>query len=328
LVKKNLIIVISAIMLSVFLLSIFINPLVDTTSVSPDQNLKMNKFFLDFENDRKSIFLIGSSHVARFNHTYIQEQINSEKKEYTIFNLSINGDYPKNRLNSIANITSLKPDLVLYGISHWEFADEILKSELSKPKSIFPDPSIYLKKTIQNFEEIFDINFARWNYAKSLTINLIKNTIGIDDTKGTENLPVENLSFNQLRKSNMDVLDNLSLKRSLESNTSQIEKIYFDHENVLALKQMIDIFQQNDISVILFSSPVSNIYLNSISNDDQKIFEDILKEISKNQNVEVILLHDKFRHDSIWNDPNHIAYNPKSNIVYDEIVSIIENNLE
>ena len=97
-------------MLSVFLLSIFINPLVDTTSVSTDQNLKMNEFFLDFENDQKSIFLIGSSHVARFNHTYIQEEINSEKKEYTIFNLSINGDYPKNRLNSIMNIISLNPD--------------------------------------------------------------------------------------------------------------------------------------------------------------------------------------------------------------------------
>ena len=315
-------------MLSAFLLSIFINPLVDTTSVSTDQNLKMNEFFLDFENDQKSIFLIGSSHVARFNHTYIQEEINSEKKEYTIFNLSINGDYPKNRLNSIMNIISLNPDLVLYGISHWEFADEILKSELSKPKSIFPDPSIYLKKTIQNFEEIFDIDFVKWNYAKSLTINLIKNTIGIDDVNESVDLSVENLPFNQLRKSNIDVLDNLSLKRNFESNTSQIEKIYSNHENVLALKQMIDIFQQNNIPVILFSSPVSDIYLNSISNDDQKIFEDILNEISTNQNIEIILLHDKFRHDSIWNDPNHIAYNPKSNIVYDEIISIIENNLE
>jgi hypothetical protein len=315
-------------MLSVFLLSIFINPLVDNTSVSTDQNLKMNEFFLDFENDRKSIFLIGSSHVARFNHTYIQEQINNQKKEYTIFNLSINNDYPKNRLNSIMNITSLNPDLVLYGISHWEFADEILKSELSKPKSIFPDPAIYLEKTIQNFEEIFDINFVGWNYAKSLTINLIKNTIGMDDVDGTIDLPVENLPFNQLRKSYIDVLDNLSLKRSLESTTSQIEKIYSNHENVLALKQMINIFQQNNIPVLLFSSPVSDIYLNTISDDDQKIFEDILKEISKNEKVEVILLHDKFRYDSIWNDPNHIAYNSKSNIVYDEIVSLIKNNLE
>jgi predicted secreted protein len=314
--------------LSVFLLSIFINPLVDNTSVSTDQNLKMNEFFLDFENDRKSIFLIGSSHVARFNHTYIQEQINNQKKEYTIFNLSINNDYPKNRLNSIMNITSLNPDLVLYGISHWEFADEILKSELSKPKSIFPDPAIYLEKTIQNFEEIFDINFVGWNYAKSLTINLIKNTIGMDDVDGTIDLPVENLPFNQLRKSYIDVLDNLSLKRSLESTTSQIEKIYSNHENVLALKQMINIFQQNNIPVLLFSSPVSDIYLNTISDDDQKIFEDILKEISKNEKVEVILLHDKFRYDSIWNDPNHIAYNSKSNIVYDEIVSLIKNNLE
>jgi hypothetical protein len=327
LVKKNLIVVISAIMLSVFLLSIFINPLVDNTSVSTDQNLKM-KFFLDFENDRKSIILIGSSHVARFNHTYIQEQINNQEKEYTIFNLSINADYPKNRLNSIMNITSLNPDLVLYGISHWEFADEILKSELSKPKSIFPDPAIYLKKTIQNFEEIFNLDFIGWNYAKSLTINLIKNTIGMDDVDGTIDLPVENLPFNQLRKSHIVVLDNLSLKRSLESNTSQIEKIYSNHENVLALKQMINIFQQNNIPVLLFSSPVSDIYLNTISDDDQKIFEDILKEISKNEKVEVIFLHDKFRYDSIWNDPNHIAYNSKSNIVYDEIVSLIKNNLE
>jgi HSP90 family molecular chaperone len=315
-------------MLSVFFLSIFINPLVDTTSVSTDQNLKMNEFFSDFENDRKSIFLIGSSHIARYNHTYIQEQINNEKKEYTIFNLSIDGDYPKNRLNSIINITSLNPDLVLYGVSHWEFADEMLKSELSKPKSIFPDPAIYLKKTIQHFEEIFNVNFKNWNHAKILTINLIKNTIGIDDVNSTIDLPVENLPFNQLRKSNIDVLDDLSLKRNFESNVSQIEKIYSNHENVFALKQMIDIFQQNNIPVILFSSPASDIYLNSISDDDQKNFEYILKEISKNQKVEVIFLHDKFRHDSIWNDPTHMAYNPKSNLVYDEIISIIENNLE
>ena len=65
------------------------------------------------------------------------------------------------------------------------------------------------------------------------------------------------------------------------------------------------------ISKILFSSPVSDIYLNSISNDDQKNFEDILKEISKNQKVEVIFLHDKFRHDSIWNDPPYLTISQK-----------------
>lgn len=326
--KKNLIIVIIAFILSLFLLSIFINPVSTSTNTDTNQNSKINDFYSNFDSNQKSIFILGSSHVGRFNHMYIEEQINNGKEDYVIFNLSINGDFPENRLKSIEKIVLLKPDLILYGVSHWEFANEILKSDASKPKSFLPDPAIHLKQSIQTFEEILGLNFIGWNSAKSLTINLIKNTIGIDDTKGIENLPVENLPFNSLRKSHTIILDELSLKRSLESKTSQIDKIYFEHENTSSLRKIINIFQQNEIPVILFSSPVSDVYLNTITNDDQRNFEKILADISKIDDVSILLLHDKFRYEQIWNDPNHLAYNTKSNFVYHDLIDMIKDTLK
>jgi hypothetical protein len=326
---KSWIIVIIAVLLSFCLLSIFISPIPNSTNITIDQILKKeDTFYSNFEKNDKSIFLIGSSMVGRFNHTYIQEQINKEKGEYTIFNLAISDDYPTNRLSSISKIISLTPDLVVYGISHRVFADEILKSELIKPKSILPDPTIYLKKSIQNFEEIFGLNFERWNSAKQLTINLIKNTMGMKDMMGSENLLIENSPFYHLRKSHMVVLDDLSLKRSMESNTSQLEKIYHDHENVSDLKKIIKNLQHENIPIILFSVPLSDIMLNSISNNDQKIFEDILKKISEDEEVKVVFLHDKFRYAHVWNDPHHLAYGSKSNSVNDSIVTIIMESLE
>jgi len=319
--------VISAFLLSIFLLSLFINPVTNPVDIL-NLDREENEFYSIFNNTNKSIFLIGSSQIGRLNQTYIQEGINTDKNNYTVFNLADNSDTPKKRLNSISHIVKIKPDLVIYGIGHIDFADFIMKSDLSKPETILPDPAIHLHKNIEKFEKIINMNFERWNYAKSLTINLIKNTIGIDDTKGTEDLTRENSPFYNLRNAHTIVLDELSLKRSLESNKSQLEKIYLEHENVAAIKEIIKILQTNEIPTIIISIPVSDVMLNTISKVDQKNFEDILKEISQDTDVEIIHLHDKFRNMSIWNDPTHIAYGSKSTVVNDRVLSIILENLE
>ena len=326
-VKKISIITISAFLITLFLLSVFINPIQNTTSTSNLNQKIEDDFYSNFNYTDKSIFLVGSSQVGRLNQTYIQEQINNKKSDYMVFNLAINSDSPKNRLNSISKIIELKPDLVVYGVSYMEFADFIIKTELSKPKSLLPDSAFYLKEIIINLENLFNLNFEGWNSAKVLTINYLKNMIGIGDKDDSEDITLKNSPFYNIRKSYTVVLDELSLKRSLESNKSQIEKIYREHENVEALKEIIKKFQTDEIPIVIFSIPVSNVMLETISEHDQERFEKVLYEISYETGIDIILLHNEFGNMDIWNDPIHLAYGSKSIIFNDKITSVILENL-
>ena len=149
----------SAFLLSIFLLSLFINPVTNPVDIS-NLDQEENEYYSIFNNTNKSIFLIGSSQIGRLNQTYIQEGINTDKNNYIVFNLADNSDTPKKRLNSISHIVKIKPDLVIYGIGHIDFADFIMKSDLSKPETILPDPAIHLHKNIEQFEKIINMNLV------------------------------------------------------------------------------------------------------------------------------------------------------------------------
>ena len=74
---------------------------------------------MDYTKDK--IFIIGSSNVYAINATRINEQVSNAHKNYLVYNLADMSDTPTKRLNSIDNIISHKPELVLYSLGTWEF---------------------------------------------------------------------------------------------------------------------------------------------------------------------------------------------------------------
>ena len=81
------------------------------------------------ENSKKRIFLIGSSSVYSVNATHINHQLSSNNLNYEIFNLADMSDSPRKRIQSIENIISNEPQIVIYGLGAWEFK----KNHSSKP---------------------------------------------------------------------------------------------------------------------------------------------------------------------------------------------------
>ena len=74
-----------------------------------------------FDSDSHKILILGSSHVGQLNTTLVNEIISQRHPNYVVYNLASAGDTPQKRLKSISQIISLKPDMILYGVSYRDF---------------------------------------------------------------------------------------------------------------------------------------------------------------------------------------------------------------
>ena len=76
----------------------------------------------NFNSEHKQIFIIGSSQVVAINSINIQNYLKSSGYgNYDVYNLAVISDTPYSRLNTIDQIISAKPILILYGIADRDF---------------------------------------------------------------------------------------------------------------------------------------------------------------------------------------------------------------
>jgi len=93
------------------------------------------------------------------------------------------------------------------------------------------------------------------------------------------------------------------------------------------LKKIISELKKNDIEVILFSTPLSRIYLDKIGSADIEIFEAALQKISDEFDVKLYHFHDKYADTNVWSDISHVSTNPNSSIYSTDIANIILNEI-
>ena len=87
-----------------------------------------NFYSQDLGNNKKKIFLIGSSYVGTLNTTLINEKIFFIDKNYEVYNLAITSDHPEKRIHQIEQIISMKPNMIFYGVSFFDFQSTIEKN--------------------------------------------------------------------------------------------------------------------------------------------------------------------------------------------------------
>ena len=73
------------------------------------------------EDLKKRIFLLGSSSVYPIDVQYINSQLSLNELNYEIYNLADMSDSPKKRLQSLSNVISHKPDIIIYGLDMENF---------------------------------------------------------------------------------------------------------------------------------------------------------------------------------------------------------------
>ncbi len=310
--------ILSILLAFLFSFSVFflLNGFTPNTTPSINQNLFWNE---DFSKNEKTVFLFGSSHVGQLNATYIQEKINHLPNTPKVFNLAYDSDKPSIRIDTIEKTVSLNPTLILYGISYFDLADSA--KEITVPGL----GEIYNEFVAKNYE-FFEIHNPKWTTLN--TIKIIAANMGIN-LPTREVVLIDNTPFYNYQKSQTVIATNSELIRQTKNFPLDFTiSIKTDNQEIEDLKKIITTLKENDIEIILFVTPVSSAYFESLNNEPKDNFHQKIEDISNEFGISVIDLSQKYSDYEIWADPTHVALNKKSLIYSKQIVKIINEELE
>ena len=265
---------------------------------------------MDYTKDK--IFIIGSSNVYAINATRINEQVSNAHKNYLVYNLADMSDTPTKRLNSIDNIISHKPELVLYSLGTWEFEKFESKFKSNSAIDFLLEPRNFFKYL---FEDVTDLSLGEQipSSPKDRSLTLLKYLLRGPDQHYHPFIKFLPTPINSYEK----IIEDFGIPKSNGLDVTKQSK------KIIALNQILHKFQKNDIKVILFSNPQHKLVTNSIQNKDMENFQKMLNNISNEFGIPVYFLHDKYADLDIWRETLHIAVHPDAKIYTDDISKII-----
>ena len=295
--------------------------LFSTNASSLDQtpSLFNYEFFTqEFEPDKKIILLLGSSNVGQLNVAKINEIVSSQHTDYEIFNLAYNADTPKIRFNSIEETISLKPEYVFYGVSFIDFRSPTEKENIFDIKFSFAQ--LLPNNTIEKFNPKFN------------TIEKIKETFVSTDLfpPPRKFFSVPNTPFFEYNEDSTTILTEDELKRGLPLSGVYASEINLtdDHQEVQHFEKIISEFQKNNIKVVIFTTPVHNLYYNALSDSVKDDFNKLLEKVSNDYDVEIYDFSNEFGDMDIYWDLIHVSYNEKSLVYSESAAKIILKEIE
>ena len=267
-----------------------------------------------FNPNEKQIFILGSSQVVSLNSTQIKNSLLINNYEYEIFNLAKISDVPSDRLETLDMIISAKPEIVIYGISDRDF---VAYDDYDKIDTWLPSPHYYFSLGYMMFKNSLDFDISLFETPQRVTLSYIIDFLSVTENKSAA-FEQENTPFMKVTESLTFVDGDIGFMRT------GFQKISHPTENTnyIALKQIIQKLQDNDIPVILFVTPQSKFYLDFMPESQSASFNLILDELYAIQNLKVFNLYDKYADLNIWADLSHVAINNDS-IMYTEDVSMM-----
>ena len=291
----------------------------NASSLDPTPSLFNYEFFTqEFEPDKKIILLLGSSNVGQLNVAKINEIVSSQHTDYEIFNLAYNADTPKIRFNSIEETISLKPEYVFYGVSFIDFRSPTEKENIFDIKFSFAQ--LLPNNTIEKFNPKFN------------TIEKIKETFVSTDLfpPPRKFFSVPNTPFFEYNEDSTTILTEDELKRGLPLSGVYASEINLtdDHQEVQHFEKIISEFQKNNIKVVIFTTPVHNLYYNALSDSVKDDFNKLLERISNDYDVKIYDFSNEFGDMDIYWDLIHVSYNEKSLVYSESAAKIILKEIE
>ena len=266
---------------------------------------------------KEKIFILGSSNVYAIDATRLNEELLNHKKNYLVYNLADMSDTPTKRINSIDNIISHNPKLVLYGIGVWEF--QKFESEFSSYSVVdfTLEPRDFFKYL---FEDIADSSVREQipGSPKDLSLTSLKYIFRGPDQHYHPFIKFDPTPINSYEK----IIEDFGVP---ESNGLDITN---KSEKVTALNKILQKFQKNNIDVILFTNPQHKTVINAIDDHDLKNFQEMLNNKSDEFGIPIYFMHDKYIDLNIWRENFHIAIHPDAKIYTDDISEIIFKEIE
>ena len=268
------------------------------------------------------IFLVGGSHISAINPFFIEEFLAENNEEYEVFNLSKMANRPLREIKNIDLLISAKPEIIVYGISARDFAEiQSINKPTVKSNQPLPDPSLFFKNwlNIQNSELlILQPDFS----PKLITLKEIR---GIS-VNSQDYIKAPFFRFDYKRDFNVMSDKELKLQAVGDAKPVEIEPID-KSKDLSSLKIIITKLQENNIKVILFTTPQHKYFYDLVATSEKQAFEKIILDLEKSNNLDVYRFTEKYSDLEIWRNPTHIVVSKSASIFSDDIANLILEEL-
>ena len=271
-----------------------------------------------FDLDKEKIFIFGNSHVGSINPLHVEEKLN--EKNFQVFNLSVGGDDPRKRENTINSIINLEPSIVVYGIDFRSFEAQASARDIQAVSSSGIDK---IENILPSFQEYFDEilipvknNEVIANFPPSpkiITLRILNHIV-----HGSPELERLNLDAKRPLITDEPVgikaINSTQLEKDIQSFRA-FRGIPDSKENfpLISLHNILDKFSENNVKIIIFTTPHHRTYLDYLSEEDKKSFDVIIKDLEKKYDLKIYRLDSKYKDYEIFGNPTHVAIETSEN---------------
>lgn len=278
------------------------------------------------------LFILGASHVQPLNTTFIQDDLFANHFNYTVYNLGKGSDTPARRLSDLDELISANPSFIAYGISYRDFGDAMPSGQqFKKPVAYLPDIE-QMEKNVFLKLKIPSTTFSFMDNPQEITLealHFLSTKLLKPNTSSSSYYPWPNEPF-EINRNYTSVLNNTQLALYYNTHPNEFYGIssVSDNENAIALEEIISKLQKHHIKIIIFTTPQSRYFLDTLSNPDKKNFNSILEKISTDCGIRIYQLNDNYTNLNVWNDPTHVTFGGNGTIYSNDISTIILGELE
>lgn len=268
---------------------------------------------------KKKIFIVGSSESAVLNNTHINEYLKKNGHDYDVYNLSLPSDQPSSRLQTIDKIIKLKPDVVIYGVGYRDFANQftLIHQQNENLNVLLPNPQNLFNSIIHQTNSNLDLIKSPKFVTEKVLDTIVNDIAKKNNVKNYDKIQPKTPFYKFSKESKVinqkiDTVEPIGYIDSSETN-----------DEVIALNQIINKLKNNNIEIVLFTTPYSRIFFDNLSDHNKNTFDNILTDILNKHNIPIYRLEDNYADLNIWYDYNHVAMNPHAIIFTHDIEEIL-----
>jgi len=289
---------------------------------------------IDKFNERKNIFLLGSSFVGSLNSSHVENYLKKNDLDSNVYNVRDNKIF---RMIEISNsIILANPDIVVYGIGYRDIGyienDCMITSYFIPPynnKTIEELLIQYESKKLFDISEIITAKNPKFElfdlsefHPKYITIELLRHylkgekiyELTISNQSGISEIPLGEFKFSEIV--------NINDLNSLDSQVYGMCYEYRDQE-LDNLRLVMNKLSEKESRIIIFIPPFTQSYIEKMPQELKESLTTSIFNVAKEFNAEFYDLSENYKVKNIFEDHTHVAKNPKSTIFSEDIAKII-----
>lgn len=283
-----------------------------------DLSAEDKQFYSQIFDEKKKIFLYGSSHIGALNDTEINRLVSKNNPEYVIYNLATVADTPTSRISTLEKDVSLQPQMVIYGLTYRDLITDSSETNFFDIKNL-ENSFIY-----SQFPGIENLN------PKLISLSAFRQLMASKEIQPEYNYGylylTNNPNFDNIRQE--ESIQNIDPLGRFEQYRPENFVFSLDNYQIQNLKKMIEVFKQNNIEFVIIINPLHRYYLDLIPIDVKNSFEETMDSISKKYDVKIYDLSEKYAELPIWRNWDHVAYNQTALIFTEDVSKIIIKEIE